>query len=101
MYTTDGSNTYSVAAMPNKVPELEIVRNELDKALAELSEQVRGLEARLMPILAPEKLGSNNVIAETKEAATHSQTVSHLRSMVERVSGVIRCVSSIQDRLEV
>ena len=95
-------NTYTTfdpqVKTPVKTPELELVRDELEKAVDELVMQVGGLEARLQTVLLPEV--SSNPVVEGKDAM-HSQVVAQLRVILEKLYGISRNVEQIKSRLEI
>ncbi len=90
--------------VPSKVPELEFGRQRLEKAISELGENLRALEARLEPILLPytQKDEIRDVLKETgAPSEVHSQTVAHLRAMFEEIRSLNDHIGSIATRLEV
>lgn len=88
-----------LAGVATKTPEMEMVRNELEKAVSALFNEIDTLEAQLQPVLLPDT-PSPNKLSEIKDVM-HSQSVAHLISILSRVNDINRRVEAIKERLEV
>jgi hypothetical protein len=91
------SGSFDVGA---KVPEIKLLADALEKEIYRLADEVKGLSARLAPVLHPEvatKIAAMN--GDTN--APHSEFYNHLDGMRQRLVDINISLSDIKQRLEV
>ena len=94
---------YPVVGTPtaNKVPQVEILNNEMEKALDQLLEDVLGLSARLANVCVEPRPVNKNYEEVKIPAEVHSQLVASMRVHISKISEIRNIIVDVKERLEI
>jgi ribosomal protein S19E (S16A) len=95
------TSTYTYAeTVPSKVPEIQLVTDQLEKEIYRLDEELKGLSARLSSITLPDVAKTGTKLADGAPQQPHSDFYMRLAGIARRLAEINVFLSDLKQRLE-